>query len=94
MFHCLKVSKHISISVLFFIISVPCFVYIAEFLKMIAPGGGALARFFCPRGRAFALSLFRGGGIRPFKKFPLGLPGGVVKLGIDWYIRFKGKNTK
>ena len=36
------------------------------------PGGGVLVRFFCPRGRGFALSLCRGGGIRPFKKVPQG----------------------
>ena len=34
----------------------------AGFLKIIAPGGGVLARFLCPRGRGFALSLCPGGG--------------------------------
>ena len=51
--------------------------FFAGFLKIIAPGGGDLARFFCPRGRDFALSLCPGGwGICPFKKFPGALPGG------------------
>ena len=37
MFHCFNISKHISISVLFFIISVSCFVgFFAAFLKIIA----------------------------------------------------------
>ena len=38
--HCFHISKHISISVLFFIISVSCFVVFAGFLKIIAPGVG------------------------------------------------------
>ena len=86
MFHCFNISKHISISVLSFIISVSCFVIFAGFLKIIAlGGGGGLARFFCPRGQGFALSLCPGGrwGIRPFKKFPGGLPGRMVRLRID-----------
>ena len=42
-------------------------------LKIIAPGVGVLARFSCPRGRGFALSLCSGRwSIRPFKKIPGG----------------------
>ena len=49
--------------------------FFAGFLKIIAPGGGDLTRFFCPRGRDFALSLCPGGwGICSFKKFPGALP--------------------
>ena len=55
MFHCFNISKHISISVLFFKISVSCFVFFAGFLKIIVRGG-VLARFFCPRGGELALS--------------------------------------
>ena len=41
MFHCFNISKHISIPVLFFTISVSCFVEIfAAFKKIIAPGVG------------------------------------------------------
>ena len=84
MFHCLKISKHISISVLFFIVSISCFVFFAGFLKIIAPGGGVLERFFCPRGRGFALSLCLGGGeFARSKQFPGGSPEGMVRLGTD-----------
>ena len=43
-----------NVSVLFFIISVSCFFLDFENNR---PGGGVLARFFCPRDRGFALSL-------------------------------------
>ena len=73
-----NISKHISISVLFFIISVW---FLAGFLKISALGGRVLAQFFalslCPGGGKFALS----------KNFPGDLPGGWVWLGINWYIK-------
>ena len=47
------------------------------------PRGGVLARFFCPRGGCFALSLCPGGGEFALSK---NFPGGMVRLGIDWYI--------
>ena len=52
------------------------------------PGGGILARFFCPKVLGFALSLCPRGGDSPVqKKFARGLPGGggggMVRLGID-----------
>ena len=41
------------------------------------PGGGVLARFFCPRGQCFALSLCPRGGDLPFQKNSPGVcPGG------------------
>ena len=52
----------ISISVLYFIISVSCFVFLLDFFENACLGGGVLARFFCPRGLGFALSLCSGGG--------------------------------
>ena len=61
-----NISKYISISVLFFIIFVSCFVLFVLHLKIIAPGVGFkhdLARFsmiFLPQG--FALSLCPRGG--------------------------------
>ena len=78
LFH--NISKHISISVFQ---NMFC-VFFAGFLKIIAPGGGVLARFFCPMGQGFALSLCpRGGEFALSKDFPGGLPGGMVRLGID-----------
>ena len=50
--------------------------YFAGFLRIIAPGGGLLVRFFCPWGRGFALLCARWLGIRPLKKLSGGLPGG------------------
>ena len=54
----------------------------AGFLKIIAPRGRVLARFFCPWGRGFRTFFVPGAGwgIRPFKKFPWGLPGGMVSF--------------
>ena len=47
------------------------------------PGGGVLARFYRPQGWGFWTPFLPGGwGIRPSKK----LPGGMVRLGTDWYI--------
>ena len=77
MFHCFNISKQISISVLFFIISVSCFVvFFAAFLKIIVPRVRVLARFICPRGRGFALFCAVGGGGG-------GGGEGMVSLGID-----------
>ena len=63
-----KNPKHISISVLYYIISISCFVFLfAGFLKKNCPWGGVSARFFCPSGQGFA----------PFLRL-----GGMVRLGI------------
>ena len=85
MFHCFNISKHISVSVLFFAIPFSCFVFLCWIFENNCPGGGVSARFFCPRGRGFAFPLCLGGGkFRPFKTIPRGLPGGgMVRLGID-----------
>ena len=40
MFHYFNISKHISISVLFFLFSILCFVFFGGFLKIIATGVG------------------------------------------------------
>ena len=56
--------------------------FFAGFLKIIAPGWVS-ARFFCPRVRGFALSLRLGVRNLLFQKLPQGLPGGMVRLGID-----------
>ena len=71
-----NISKHISISLLCFIISISCF---AGLLKLIAQGG-VLARSFCPRGRGFTLSRCPGGGNSPFQKTPRGFAGGISGL--------------
>ena len=72
-FHPFKFSKHVSISALFFIISVMCFVVFAEFLK----NNWGFSRIFLPQGRSFALYLGpMGGEFAHSKKFPWVLPGG------------------
>ena len=60
MFHCFNISKHIIISVLFFITSVLC-CFFAGVLKITA-GGWGFCTIFCPRAWGFALSLCPGGG--------------------------------
>ena len=66
------------------------FCFFAGFFKKMAPGVRFLARFICPRGRGFVLSLCPGVGNSLFqKKFPGGLPGGMARLGIDSYITGK-----
>ena len=50
------------------------------------PRGWVLARFLCPRGRDFALFWVREWGNRSFNKIPRVLPGGMVRLGTEWYI--------
>ena len=58
--------------------------FLAGFLKIIAPRGGVLAHFFCPRGEGFALSLCSRGWAFPFQKlFPGGLPGGGGWSGLE-----------
>ena len=47
------------------------------------PQGWGLARFYRPGGGGFELFFCLGVGNSPIKK----LPGGMVRLGIDWYIR-------
>ena len=68
MFHCFNISKHIIVSVLFFIISISCFVVLCWIFENNCLGGGALARFFCPGSRGFALSLFSGVGNSSFQR--------------------------
>ena len=68
-FHCFNISKHISISVPFFIISFSCVVFFTGFLKIITLGVGDLAQFFCPRGRGFPLFL-PGNGAFALSKIP------------------------
>ena len=46
--HCFNISKHISISVLFFRISISCFVDFAGFFKIIAHGVGFCHDLFAP----------------------------------------------
>ena len=88
MFHCFNISKHISISVLFFLISVSCFVgFFAGFLKVIAPRVGLYHYFSAPGVGVLHFSCARGGGISPFQKNPPKVsPGGMVRLGTDRYI--------
>ena len=83
MLHRFNISKHISISVLFFIISISCFVF-SGFLKIIAARGGVLARFFCPGDRGFALSLCSGGGEFALPKKSLGISRGGGGDGQVW----------
>ena len=59
-------------------------VFFSGFLKNKCPGVGVIVRFFCPRGRALALSLRPGNGeFAISNKFPGGSPGGMVRLEID-----------
>ena len=62
-----KCFKHISILVLFSIISVS-FMLFCWIFENNCSGSGVLARFFCPRVRGFALSLCPRGGDSPFQK--------------------------
>ena len=77
-FHCFNIPKHISISGLFFLISVSCVVgFFCWIFENNSPAGGALALFLCPRGKGLALSLYPGGGeFALSKKFPGGWSGG------------------
>ena len=66
MYH--NISKPISISVLFFVISVSCFVFFAGFLKIVAPRVG-FKHDFCAPGVGFCTVIVpREWGIHPFKK--------------------------
>ena len=88
MFHCFNISKHIIISVLFFITSVLC-CFFAGVLKITAGGVGFLHNFL-PQGLGFRTFFVPGGwGIHPFKKFSW-----MVRLGIDWYIKTKRSNVE
>ena len=95
------ISKHISISVLFFIISVSCFVF-PWILEKKLPRGWGFSTIFLSQGGGSALSLCLGGGEFAFSKNSPGVPPrGMVRLGIDWYIspvdskcRYREGNTK
>ena len=76
MFHCFHISKHVSISVLFFIISVSCFVFFAGFLKIIAPGVGFWHDFSAPVVGVSHFLCARGVGNSPFQKIPRGFARG------------------
>ena len=84
-FHSFNISKHISISELFFMISISGFVFfLLDIFENNCPGGGALARFSDFSAPVVGVSHFLcAPGGHPFKKFPGGLPRGVVTLGID-----------
>ena len=71
-------------------ISVSCFhVFIVNNWGKF-PGSGILARFCWSGGRGLELSFCPGGGeFTHQKNCPGILPGGLVRLGIDWYIRRK-----
>ena len=58
-----------------------------------APGGGVLACLYRPGGGGFELFL-PGGGEFAHQKIVLVLPGGMVRLEIDWYIRSPQKNKQ
>ena len=62
-----KCFKHISILVLFSIISVS-FMLFCWIFENNCLGGGVLARLFCPQVPGFALSLCPRGGDSPFQK--------------------------
>ena len=75
-------SKHVSISVSFFVISVSCLVAFAEFLKLIAPGWG-FGMMFCSYGSGFAHFCSQGMGNSPIQKsLQEFCPGEMVRLGI------------
>ena len=75
-----------SISVLFFIISLMFCASFAGFLKYLSRGWG-FSTIFLPQWSGFSTFFVPGGwGIRPIKKIPLGGGGGggeMVRLGID-----------
>ena len=58
------------------------------FFENNCPGGEVSERFFCPRGRGFALSLCPGVEIRPFKKFPWDSLGGWSDLELTDTLRW------
>ena len=78
MFH--KISKHISMLVYRNFPLMFCGVFCWIFENSCL-GGEDLAQFFCPRSRAFALSLCPGWGNSPVST-PGGLPGGAS--GLAW----------
>ena len=81
MFHCFNISKHISISVLFFIISVSCF--FAGNLKIIVPGLGSEHDFSVPGiGVSHFLRAQEVGNLFS-QKISRGFALGGVRLGID-----------
>ena len=62
MFPCFNISKHFSISVLFFIICLTLCVLFLDFLKIIAMGMGFQNDFSPNQGLALSLCSGRGGG--------------------------------
>ena len=71
-----NISKHICISALFFLISVHALCFFSGVLKIIAPGGGALALFSAPGVGGSHFPCARGMGNSPFQKIPRGLAPG------------------
>ena len=63
-------------------ISVSCFVGFCSIFGNNCPWGGVLARFICPRGQSFALSL--GGEFTLSKEFPGGSSGGWSGLELTY----------
>ena len=85
MFHCSNISKHISISALFFIIFVSWFCFSGGFLKIIATGVGFYHNFSPPGVGVSHFLCARGVGNSLFHKESPGVcrGRGVVRLGID-----------
>ena len=80
MFHCYNIYKHISISALFFIISISCFEFFLLDFYNNCPQGWGFSAIFLPHGSWFRTFFVPGGGeFTLSKKFP----GGMVRLGID-----------
>ena len=77
MFHCFNISKHISISVLFFYNFCLMILFFAGFLKIIAPGGRGFSTIFLSQGSGFRTVFVPGRvGNLPFQKIPWGFAWG------------------
>ena len=68
------------------------FMFLLWIIEENAPGGGVLARFYMPEGWQFWTLFCQGVGNSPIKKLAGVLPRGMVRLGIDWYVRSVLKN--
>ena len=76
MFHCFNISKHISISLLFFITSVSCFVFFCWIFENNCPRGGVQDNFSAPGVGFCTFFVPKEWEIRPSKKLTRGLPRG------------------